>query len=244
MEARWSDKVGRVVVITLVKAGGARQEAMDRKLREWQCERRTVFHMTERILLPNELSLKVRMGEIGCAVGHREAVELAATDGAQTCLVFEDDVEVFPGGLERAAAVLEALEQRDDWDVINLGGCAADWRAGTPAFGSGPHVRGLTRTVEGMVATHAIVYHRRCYERILVGVPSRGRAESYYASMIKPRAFDEWLHQNLRVVAPLEPCFYQTGEDSAILASGKHVIDVKEAIERAGERLRMAEATS
>ena len=242
-DGRWAQGIGRVVVISLREEGAQRRAALGPRLRRWGLLGRTVTHATDRLVATAEPSLRVRMGELGCAVGHREAIELAAADGAPTCLVMEDDVEAFEGAdLEGVRVLLECLEERADWDVVNLGGCAADWRAGTPAFGSAAMVPGLARRVFGMVSTHAVVYHARAYGAVLSAVPPRETARRQYASLVKPRAYDEWLHGALRVVAPMRPVFFQSGAESAILAGGRHVIDVKGAIERTGQRLEEMEA--
>lgn len=238
----WARGIARVVVISLRGEGAQRRAEFSLRLNEWGIVNRTLIHSTDRLIRTEEPSLRVRMGELGCAVGHREAVELAADLETETVLVLEDDAEVFPGGLEETGRVMEALAARDDWDAVNLGGCRANWRPGTPAFGSQGHVPGVTRRVSGMVATHAVVYHRRFYEALLCAVPGRAEARAHYASLVKPAAYDEWLHQAARVVAPIKPCFYQTGEESAILHGGRHVIDVRAAIEEAGELLAAAEA--
>lgn len=57
-----------------------------------------------------------RPGEVGCYLSHLKAMELFLRTDAAWCVILEDDVEVRP----ECVAVLAALGQQDDWDLVKL----------------------------------------------------------------------------------------------------------------------------
>jgi len=57
-----------------------------------------------------------RLGEIGCYLSHLKAIEaFLQTDNAY-CVILEDDVEILPPFLD----ILNALKEKNDWDVVKL----------------------------------------------------------------------------------------------------------------------------
>jgi glycosyl transferase family 25 len=57
-----------------------------------------------------------RVGEVGCMLSHRKAMETFLKTDAPRCVILEDDVEVLPA----CADVLRSLAEKDDWDLVKL----------------------------------------------------------------------------------------------------------------------------
>jgi glycosyl transferase family 25 len=57
-----------------------------------------------------------RPGEVGCYLSHLKAMETFLQTDAPWCVILEDDVEVKP----ECVAVLAALGEQDDWDLVKL----------------------------------------------------------------------------------------------------------------------------
>ncbi|GAB1481079.1 hypothetical protein MASR2M74_36620 [Paracoccaceae bacterium] len=62
---------------------------------------------------------RLRPGEIGCYLSHREAAQRVADSGAEWGLVLEDDAVVPPDMAARLQAIIAALPE--DTDLVNLG---------------------------------------------------------------------------------------------------------------------------
>lgn len=59
---------------------------------------------------------KPRAGEIGCYLSHITAMRQLLDSDRSYALILEDDVELLP----EAKGCLEALVERDDWDIVKL----------------------------------------------------------------------------------------------------------------------------
>ena len=94
--------------------------------------------------------------EESCRLSHLECIRRGAGTGAETVLIFEDDV-TFPQFSPRAlAASLERLRDVPDWELFYLGGVIL----GTPT-----HVR--PELFRAPVAqTHAYAVHRRAFVKL------------------------------------------------------------------------------
>lgn len=57
-----------------------------------------------------------RPGEVGCYLSHLKAMETFLQTDARWCVIFEDDVELLPD----CAEVFDALDKREDWDMVKL----------------------------------------------------------------------------------------------------------------------------
>jgi glycosyl transferase family 25 len=101
-----------------------------------------------------------RPGEVGCYLSHLKAMEEFLRTDAPWCVILEDDVEVRPECVE----VLEALGQKDDWDLVKLfcfhSGLPVRKRALTQNHHLVVH---LTRTT----SSAAYVVNRRAAETLL-----------------------------------------------------------------------------
>ncbi len=93
----------------------------DRKLRAWGQFRKAGLKV-ERMLAVDALNVtdKVWHNHVGnraCTASHRLAWRAARKAGANSVLVFEDDVVLAPNFLER----INKLEVPDDWDIVQFG---------------------------------------------------------------------------------------------------------------------------
>ena len=59
-------------------------------------------------------------GEFGVCLSQAKALVHALSEGAENFLLFEDDIEFVPGGIERLADAVQTLPS--DWDMFYLGG--------------------------------------------------------------------------------------------------------------------------
>ena len=92
----------------------------------------------------------------GCRRSHLECVKRAAAAGAETALIFEDDV-VFPHfSPERLGRSLDRLRTIPDWDLFYLGGVVLS--RPTERYG------GLFRAP--MAQSHAYAIHRRAFTAV------------------------------------------------------------------------------
>ena len=101
-----------------------------------------------------------RAGEVGCYLSHLKAMETFLRTEAPWCVILEDDVEVLPG----CEAVLGAVSEKDDWDLVKL----FNFHSGMPVkkrdLVGGHHlVVHLTRTT----SSAAYVVNRRAAETLL-----------------------------------------------------------------------------
>ncbi|MBL1102715.1 glycosyltransferase family 25 protein [Streptomyces coffeae] len=103
---------------------------------------------------------------IGCALSHRQAIQIAYDDGMENVLVFEDDAVFLRGAEWVLRRSLRGLIGRT-WSVVYLGGYE---KVRQPSV----FTEGCTHLAEarGLLGTHAIAYHRRIYERLLTELPS------------------------------------------------------------------------
>ena len=101
-----------------------------------------------------------RLGEVGCYLSHLKAMEEFLRTDAPWCVILEDDVELLP----TCVPVLDALGEKDDWDLAKLfcfhSGLPVRKRALTPAHQLVVH---LTRTTSS--AAYAV--NRRAAETML-----------------------------------------------------------------------------
>ncbi|RIY03408.1 glycosyl transferase family 25 [Aureimonas flava] len=93
-------------------------------------------------------------GEYGCYLSHLQAIEAIAAGGAEMGVVFEDDVRPRPG----MAAVLRALAERDDWDVVRFAHHRRPWRRRLRAL---PEGRRLSAALFGPTGSAAAYMVRR-----------------------------------------------------------------------------------
>ncbi|MFC5720467.1 glycosyltransferase [Streptomyces gamaensis] len=121
---------------------------------------------------------------IGCALSHRRAVELAHTDGLENLLVLEDDVLFLDGATWVLRRALDELRGRP-WSLLYLGG--ADWGRTFERADGCHHLEHVT----GVTTTHAIVYDRGVFSRLLDELPDN---EADMAAWIgEHRAIDQYL---------------------------------------------------
>jgi hypothetical protein len=91
----------------------------------------------------------------GCRSSHVECVRRAEAAGAETVLIFEDDV-IFRGlTKERLARLLACLHTIPDWELFYLGGTVL----------ANPERHGELMKVP-MAGTHAYAIHRRAFAKI------------------------------------------------------------------------------
>ncbi len=156
--------------------------------------------------------------DIACAVSHRRAVAMAAARGLEAVLVLEDDAA--PEVLHNLRAFLTVTLRAVNlpWHTVNLGGCSAQWRPATPALRQTPvpGAPGIFQ-VKGMVTTHAILYHRRVYDDILISVPSETEFANAANSLLTCRPYDQWLASHGVMLTGEVPFFVQSGACSDIL---------------------------
>lgn len=60
-------------------------------------------------------------GVRGCFLSHLGVYKKAIAEGLPNVVVMEDDLEIEPAFLERSAALVETLRQREDWGFLYLG---------------------------------------------------------------------------------------------------------------------------
>lgn len=101
-------------------------------------------------------------GRIGCLLSHRRVIEMARDRGLEYVVTFEDDVTLVPGAGRQWLDAIEQLKHRP-WQLLFLG-----------LNTQGPVLREKANLyrVSRSVALHAVVYHRRSYERILRCLPA------------------------------------------------------------------------
>lgn len=101
---------------------------------------------------------------IGCGLSHRRIIETARKLDLECVMVFEDDA-IFRRGLlfhlERCVAELKELP----WRIFLLGG--VDWSRRDRTLQGRKYVEDGT----GITTTHAVAYHRRCYNDLLDILP-------------------------------------------------------------------------
>lgn len=95
-------------------------------------------------------------GSEGCRLSHLECVKRAAAAGADTVLIFEDDVTLPGFSSARLARSLEQLRAIPDWELFYLGGLlVAAWEYREHLIGG------------RLVQTHAYAVHRRAFDAII-----------------------------------------------------------------------------
>lgn len=62
-------------------------------------------------------------GEQGCFESHIEVISRAYDAGAETCLIFEDDIEPYEFSEERLNQAVRFMTEHKDWDLCFLGLC-------------------------------------------------------------------------------------------------------------------------
>jgi len=92
----------------------------------------------------------------GCRLSHLECVRRASAAGAETALIFEDDVTMPGFSHEMLARALEVLRGVPDWELFFLGGLVT----ATPTEVSENLFRAR------MVQTHAYAIHRRAFAAV------------------------------------------------------------------------------
>jgi hypothetical protein len=96
-------------------------------------------------------------GAEGCRLSHIECVKRGAAAGAETVLIFEDDV-TFPGfSSERLARSLDRLGTVPDWELFYLGGLIQ----------TEPRERYEHLLAAPVVQTHAYAIHRRGFDAVV-----------------------------------------------------------------------------
>lgn len=111
---------------------------------------------------------EARSGEQGCRDSHVECIRRARHAGARTVLVLEDDVAFEGDPRPTLREALNELEAAADWEALYLGGqlTARAERRGAHLFRA------------RMLQTHAIVLHRRAFDRAM---QSTAPVDAWYA---------------------------------------------------------------
>lgn len=152
-----------------------------------------------------------RPGEVGCYLSHLKAMEEFLRTDAPWCVILEDDVEVRPECVE----VLEALGQKDDWDLVKLfcfhSGLPVRKRALTQNHHLVVH---LTRTT----SSAAYVVNRRAAETLLKSM--------YPISEQVDHALERPWETGLRVrgVRPLPVVLAPVSATTTIGYEGRHAV--------------------
>ena len=143
---------------------------------------------------------------IGCALSHRRAVEEANRRNWEEVLVFEDDACFAP----RCGHAIEALGQLPaDAELVYLGGFRTQGYHAEPVDGR----PGLSRVRGGLMTTHAVLYRRRVFQRVLDYVPpdvggiverwGRGDPRSYAPAI--DQEYARWQMDPARRIYALDP---------------------------------------
>jgi hypothetical protein len=189
----------------------------------------------------NDRQERVKAADMGCALSHRRAVELAKRRGYRNILVFEDDAipsdRFDPERIARAVDELETVEG----DLFTLGCCKPDWRPGTPKMITGKPVEGHEEIVivRNAVTTHAIMYNARAFDRLLLWLPTKAELVTGFSNVVMLGAYDQWLFDASSCYAMLHEQFLQSGSTSDIIGMG-HQTDIIKMITETHEELRKA----
>lgn len=180
---------------------------------------------------------RIAAADMACAIAHRNAVERAAAMDAEAVLVLEDDALPAASSAALGQFLFNTLRGVTvGWDTVNLGGCSAQWRPATPML-RWERISDEVFRVQGMVTTHAIVYHRRVFADILCAVPSEEEVRSTGFGVRTSRPYDQWLASHGTMLTGAVPYFVQSGSTSDILGV-PHGVDIAELIHSTYARLR------
>ena len=135
-------------------------------------------------LLKNNFSL---LAMCGCMLSHRQIVESARAAGLRNVLVFEDDIKILSDNI---ASIGESLDELSawEWDVFYLG---ATYHWGLEAVS-----KNLVRVSHGALATHAIAYNAKVFDKVLELLPASSD-EFLNSQQFSVNALDMWLQSDL-----------------------------------------------
>lgn len=129
-------------------------------------------------------------GRAGCALSHRNAIQLARDSGWPAVLILEDDLEVSADAASVLAGLGSALATHA-WDACYLGYTdpVAPYRtlAGLPA------AHRLCR-ISGASTTHAYLLRDTTYDWLLQRLPAPAQVWPWIS---RHRAIDRWYYRNL-----------------------------------------------
>lgn len=155
-------------------------------------------------------------GVRGCYESHVAVMREALADGQETCLVFEDDLEVGDFSWERLAEVTRFIrDRRGEWDVVYLG-CFPDVWSCTQRW-----IKGNIFEVHA-TQTHAYVVSKAFMER-MVARPFDGTP------------IDEVFYHHARAYAVLPSLFFQASTASDVSSVGVSLLAAKRSVTDAAE---------
>ncbi|WP_194835677.1 hypothetical protein [Nocardia sp. XZ_19_369] len=108
--------------------------------------------------------------QLGCALSHRRAIEMARVQSLESILVFEDDAVFLNGTIWVLRHSVREL-MRVPWKLFYLGGFYSDQENPLGIDNPAPNAAFL-RHAPGLVTTHAIAYHRSVFDQILDELPA------------------------------------------------------------------------
>jgi len=126
------------------------------------------------------------LGNCGCILSHRQILEMAQSEGLESILILEDDVEFLEENLSQVDATLRELADLN-WHVFYLGASYIK-----PFLSLSNH---LINVNQGANATHAISYHRSVFKGILDLIPAKPE-ELIKRNIDSVNAIDIWLRSD------------------------------------------------
>lgn len=134
----------------------------------------------------------MKAGSAGCCLSHRKAIEMAKAAGYERILLMEDDAD-FYNELDSPEGdmIAELLTNPNSWDMFYLGYYQ---RLNKFHIVERRVIEGRQfelRRIRGPLMLHAAVIHRRVFDKMLAGLPTKGNIwqwVSYWGSI------DAWIY--------------------------------------------------
>lgn len=131
----------------------------------------------------------------GCSLSHRKIIETAKKNNWKMVLVFEDDIHFFAAKTIKKDIDAILLEVPDDFHIIYLWGAIS---RNTCII----KISNLIYRVTGLYNTHAILYHKRCYDELLKNIPPKRSWNKESTFVGKFQFIDHYLCYKFQVENP------------------------------------------